>query len=293
VASGVSSYDSQNHCRTIFIDRFDDGSQQFIEDETVFSSVDSEGGADSRVRSDQLYPSADAVATVIAEVYEDGSVLDEHGVSYPLGTHSVSKRRGETLRDLVVLEGAASTIEVGLAWGLSCLFLCEGLLRSGRGLPRHVAIDPFQSGGWGNAGLVLMRRAGLAPVVEFLELDSKVALPQLLHAGRRFDLGFVDGDHKFESVFADMLYMTRLVKPGGLIVVDDVWMPAIRLAVAYFETNLGLELVAEDVAPGAFRWTRKPPWSRESVPSGTGELAVLRQPTFERERGWDDFIPFF
>jgi predicted O-methyltransferase YrrM len=244
------------------------------------------------VTSDRLDPSADAVAAVIAEVYEAGSVFDQHGVAWPLGATSISRRQGETLRDLVVSEGAASTIEVGFAWGLSCLFMCEGLLRSSHRLPRHVAIDPFQSGGWGNAGLALVRRAGLSPIVEFQELDSKVALPRLMAAERQFDFGFIDGDHKFESVFADMLYMTRLVRPGGVIVIDDVWMPAIRLAVSYFESNIGLELLSPDEVPHAFRWTRKRLW-RGSVPSGTGDLAVLRQPTVERERGWDDFVPFF
>lgn len=238
------------------------------------------------------HPSADFVSRVIDEVYEEGSVLDQHGVSCPLDAHSVSRRRGETIRDLVMSTGAASTIEVGLAWGLSCLFLCEGLLRSGCDTPRHLAIDPFQNSSWGNAGLILTRRAGLAPIVEFLELDSKVALPRLMDVGDRFDFGFVDGDHKFESVFTDLLFMTRLVKPGGLIVVDDVWMPAIRLAIAYFEENLGLELLA-DAAPNAFRWASRRRWPRVSVRSGTGELAVLRLPHVERERGWDDFVPFF
>jgi predicted O-methyltransferase YrrM len=237
-------------------------------------------------------PTAEAVAQVIAEVYDEGLVLDQNGVSYPLGAHSVSRSRGETLRDLVVSEGASTTIEVGLAWGLSCLSICEGLLRTRRDRPRHVAIDPFESDAWGNAGLVLIRRAGLEGLVELLELDSKIALPRLMDAKHEFDLGFIDGDHKFESIFSDLLYMTALVKPGGLIVVDDVWMPAIRLAIAYFETNLGLELIP-DAAPNAFAWARKPRWSRASVPNGTGELAVLRRPTVERKRDWDDFRLFF
>ena len=64
-------------------------------------------------------------------------------------------------------------------------------------------------------------------------------------AGRRgqreFDLAFVDGDHRFEGVFLDLYFMTRLVKPGGLVVVDDMWMPSVRTAVAYVEKNLGLD----------------------------------------------------
>jgi predicted O-methyltransferase YrrM len=42
-------------------------------------------------------------------------------------------------------EGAAHTIEIGLGYGMSALYLCEGLLANGRTDARHVAIDPFQS----------------------------------------------------------------------------------------------------------------------------------------------------
>ena len=41
-------------------------------------------------------------------------------------------------------------------------------------------------------------------------------------------LAFVDGDHRFEGVFLDLYFMTRLVTPGALVVVDDMWMPAVR-----------------------------------------------------------------
>jgi hypothetical protein len=70
-------------------------------------------------------------------------------------------------------------------------------------------------------------------------------------------------------------FMTRLVRPDGLVVVDDMWMPAVRTAVAYVDQNLGVTL-APDALPNAFRWRRRPLSS--GVPSGTGDMAVLRLP---------------
>ena len=230
------------------------------------------------------------VAAVLDEVYAAGSVPTENGDLHPLEPVAVERPEGESLRDLALAEGATRTIEVGLALGLSALFLGEAILRSGAGGAQHVAIDPFQRPYFGNAGLLLIERAGLGGVVEFVEEDSKTALPRMAAAGEEFDLAFVDGDHKFESVFADLLYMTRLVKPGGVIVVDDMWMPAVRLAVSYFERNLRLQLLP-DATPFAFRWTARRPWSREVCP-GRGDYAVLRQPVEPVERSWDDFVPF-
>jgi hypothetical protein len=63
-------------------------------------------------------------------------------------------------------------------------------------------------------------------------------LPQLLRAGRQFDIGFVDGNHRFAAVFVDLYYLGLLVKRGGVITLDDYDLPGIRRAVAFFVTNL-------------------------------------------------------
>jgi predicted O-methyltransferase YrrM len=202
-----------------------------------------------------------------------------------LAPHSIERPQGEALRDLAVAEGATTTIEVGLALGMSALFLCQAVMRRGG---HHVAIDPFQEESWKGAGLRTLRDAGVDDVVEVIEEESQLALPRLVSEGRQFDFAFVDGDHRFEGVFLDLYYMTRLVKPGGLVVVDDMWMPAVRTAVAYVEKNFAATL-EHDALPGAFKW-RQRPMSR-GVPSGTGDTAVLRLPTERPPLRWDEFVP--
>jgi hypothetical protein len=92
----------------------------------------------------------------------------------------------------------------------------------------------------------------------------------------------------FEGVFLDLYFMTRLVRPGGLVVVDDMWMPAVRTAVAYVERNLAVTLET-DALPNAFRW-RSRRLSR-GVPTGTGDTAVLRLPKERPKSRWDEFVP--
>jgi|SRR5215211_1543264 len=221
----------------------------------------------------------------VERVYRTGSVPDASGNSIDLAPHSVERAEGEALRDLAVAEGARETIEVGLALGISALFFCEAVVKHGG---RHTAIDPFQQESWNGAGLRTLREAGVRDVVEVIEEESQLALPRLVAEGRIFDFAFVDGDHRFEGVFLDLYYMTRLVKPGGLVVVDDMWMPAARMAVAYVDKNLGARL-EPTALPNAFRWRRRP--LSRGVPSGSGEMAVLRLPRERPNLRWDEFVP--
>ena len=230
-------------------------------------------------------PDADRLAAYLDEAYRRGNVRTPGGDSIGLAPHSIEREQGEAMRELAVAEGAERTIEVGLALGMSALFLCQAVIVHGGS---HVAIDPFQEASWKLAGVTALADAGVRELVEVLEEESQIALPRLVAEGREFDFAFIDGDHRFESVLLDLYYMTRLVRPRGLIVVDDMWMPSIRTAVAYVEKNMGLTLEPEALADG-FRWRHRP--LARGVPAGRGGLAVLRTPAEPPDLRWDAFVP--
>jgi hypothetical protein len=50
---------------------------------------------------------------------------------------------------------------------------------------------------------------------------SQIALPRLLGDGFVADAAFVDGSHIFRNVFVDLFYLRELVRPGGLVILDD------------------------------------------------------------------------
>jgi hypothetical protein len=91
---------------------------------------------------------------------------------------------------------------------------------------------------------------------------------------RTFDLAFVDGDHRFDGVFLDLAYLGRLVRPAGIVFVDDYQLPAVVRAVSFFVTNTGW--VAEEVS----RTDPDHNW------------VALRTPAEPRERAWDFFVDF-
>jgi predicted O-methyltransferase YrrM len=155
----------------------------------------------------------------------------------------------ERLRGWVVAEQARSTIEIGLAYGVSALAICDGLAEVGTGTT-HVVIDPFQATSrFDSAGLRLLDEAGVADMVEFHPEPSELVLPRLLAEGRQFDLAFVDGNHRFDWVFIDLALLGRLVRMGGVIFVDDYQLPGVAKAIGFFVANRGWRIEQDSLPP--------------------------------------------
>jgi predicted O-methyltransferase YrrM len=188
-------------------------------------------------------PGAVAVRAVIERLLRERTIVAQSdGTTHQIFPTAVRAEDASALRRLVAREAPRQSIEIGLAYGISALHICDGLLQSAPADARHTVIDPFQHSRFAGCGLQVLREAGLASMVEHHAEPSHFALPQLLHSGRQFDLAFVDGNHRFDAVFVDLYYLARLVRRGGLIILDDYGMPAIRRAVAFFTANLGWAL---------------------------------------------------
>ena len=161
-------------------------------------------------------------------------------------TVSLPRADCDVLRDAVRAEQAVVVIEVGLAYGSSALAIGEALASNAAPECRHVIVDPFQMTAFGGAGWQAMCEAGLDRTTLLLFEPSSVALPRLLGEGLVADAAFVDGSHRFHEVFLDLYYLRKLVRPGGLVVLDDATFPSVATALAYFDVNLRWERVDLD-----------------------------------------------
>ena len=159
---------------------------------------------------------------------------------------------GAALSAWISRESARRTLETGLGYAVSTLFICEGLLANGGGVS-HVAIDPRLPNSHVDTGLRALEEAGVRELVEFHAEGSEVVLPRLLAEGRRFDLAFVDGNHRFEGVFLDLVYCGRLVRQAGVVFADDTQLPAVRRATAFCVSNLGWT-VEDEGREGEHEW---------------------------------------
>jgi predicted O-methyltransferase YrrM len=156
--------------------------------------------------------------------------------------------------------GARRTLETGLGFAVATLFICEALLEHGSGVS-HVAADPYQLAAlpqhrtrFAGAGLRALEDAGVRHVVEFHAEESQIVLPRLLAEGRSFDLAFLDGNHRFEGVFLDLVYAGRLLNPGGIVFVDDMQLPAVARAVSFCVSNLGWRVEDEGGEGDEHEW---------------------------------------
>lgn len=151
----------------------------------------------------------------------------------------ISVEQGLLIHDLIIERGAKRTLEIGMAYGFSTLYMLAALAANGRGI--HTAIDPFQKSDWGGVGLT--RAIELAPQFEaqdsfrFIEDRSDRVAADFARAGSRFDLIFIDGNHRFDDVLVDFYLYAQVCALGGLIIFDDMWMPSIRTVVAYIRAN--------------------------------------------------------
>ncbi|HEY7174685.1 MAG TPA: class I SAM-dependent methyltransferase, partial [Micromonosporaceae bacterium] len=162
-------------------------------------------------------------------------------------TVTMPERDCDLLRDLLIAERVENVVEVGLAYGSSALAIGEALLAVGRPRPRHVIVDAFQGTAWSNVGWNLLRSAGLDAIATLMVAPSSIALSRPVVDGFVADAAFVDGSHRFHEVFVDLYFLRKIVRAGGLVVLDDHWAPSVRAAVRYYERNLGWTRV-----PGAF-----------------------------------------
>ncbi|HWC43786.1 MAG TPA: class I SAM-dependent methyltransferase, partial [Actinomycetota bacterium] len=122
---------------------------------------------------------------------------------------------------------------------------------------------------------------GLDTIARLVTQPSSLALPQLVAEGLTADAAFVDGSHRFHEVFVDLYFLGKIVRPGGIIVLDDHHWPSVRTAAHYFEVNLGWREL-----PGAFAGGTVDP------ATGHPRLRALRLPDSRLEPGFERFRPF-
>lgn len=129
---------------------------------------------------------------------------------------AVSAQQGRFLQLLAQLHGARRALELGTLAGYSAICLARGLAGPDRHLttleldPRHAAVARAN-----------LDRAGLADVVDVRVGPAAESARTLLEEGAEpFDLVFIDADKPSGPTYLDLAM--QLVRPGGLVVVDNV-----------------------------------------------------------------------
>jgi predicted O-methyltransferase YrrM len=198
-----------------------------------------------RVQRQQLYPN-----DILRSILETKQVSDASGNVIQLDSN-IAPDEGKYLYNLITTNNMTRTLEVGMAYGVSALYIAQAHKDLGHTeqVPRghaddassyrhHVAIDPFQSTQWASIGSFNLMKAGLRHLVSLVEQESHFALPHLtMHQASMFDLCFIDGMHLFDYTLVDFYYSDLLVREGGYVVFDDAHMPSVQKVIAHALKN--------------------------------------------------------
>jgi predicted O-methyltransferase YrrM len=231
--------------------------------------------------------------TVLEEINKTRQVRPvDGGDSIPL-VSAISHEEGLFLQDLVRKVDPKVTLEVGLAYGISALYICDALrIREGT---RHIAIDPYQHKHWGNGiGMANLRRAGFGDIVQLIEKPSHLVLPELEMASQEVDFAFIDSWHTFDFTLIDFFYIDHVLRVGGIVAIDDTNWRAVRQVCRFVVTNRAYSVVG---TCGAYSWKRRIaerllsiiPFCRSNFELGIRGRCVAFRKEKHDDRPWSHF----
>jgi predicted O-methyltransferase YrrM len=148
--------------------------------------------------------------------------LREETARMPMAGMQISPDQGQFMALLVRLIGARNCLEIGTFTGYSSLAVALALPADGRVVCCDVSEEYTEVArrAWASAGIADKITLHIAP--------ARATLDKLRAAGRRgsFDFAFIDADKaNYDAYYEASL---ELVRPGGLIAIDNVlWSGAV------------------------------------------------------------------
>jgi predicted O-methyltransferase YrrM len=166
------------------------------------------------------------VNAVLRSILSSDSVTDGERTfplrhpDFPALPAHMDEGEGALLREIVRRVKPRVSLEIGFAYGVSTLYICDELAEVNPSA-RHIVMDPFQSTQWRGIGLRNVRQAGFGSMVDFREDHSEIVLPELVRSGLVADFALIDGWHTFDQVMVEFYYLNRLLRAGGVMAFDD------------------------------------------------------------------------
>jgi predicted O-methyltransferase YrrM len=176
---------------------------------------------------------------VLKEILQCNRVTDG---THILPLHSaISEEEGEVISKVFTMVKPDMSLEVGFAYGISTLYVCDALAQN-RKDSKHIVIDHDQSGGWRGIGIKNITRAGYRGFIDLHEQGSEIVLPNLLCKGTKIQAAVIDGWHTFDHALVDFFYINKMLDVGGIVILDDTNWPAIQRLTYHISTYPAYEV---------------------------------------------------
>lgn len=171
---------------------------------------------------------------ILQQVFDTNLVYDDQGNAIPLDSN-VSLEEALLLASAIMEIKPSCSVEVGLAKGVSTLAILGAINTIGVG--HHVVCDPFQSE-YGNAGIEMVRRAGLTHCWEFHRKFPEEVIPNL----ESVQFAFIDASHLFDLTMMEFVLVDKKLESGGVVGFHDFWMPSLQKLFRFIKNNRAYEI---------------------------------------------------
>jgi len=180
-------------------------------------------------------PMVETIRAKIEAVHRRKHVVLSDGTRKQI-TGAVRTDEAARMAALILERQYRSTLETGVAFGVSTLAICLAL-DAVKADTIHYGVDPEQWSVHQGAAVALHDEHGIQTPLRILEGCSHEVLPALLKEGVQLDFAFIDGWHTFDYTLLDFFYIDKLLKPRGVVAFHDCWMPSKRKVLRYITTH--------------------------------------------------------
>lgn len=142
--------------------------------------------------------------------------LREATAKLPMSRMQIAPEQGQFMALLIKLISAKKTLEVGVFTGYSALVTALALPNDGK----IIACDKDER--YTNMAKPYWERANVSHKIDLRIASAQLTLQQLITDGQEntFDFAFIDADKRSYPIYYEQVL--RLVRPGGLIAIDNV-----------------------------------------------------------------------
>jgi caffeoyl-CoA O-methyltransferase len=176
--------------------------------------------------------------TAIARLWERKLDQDQRNAPFETRHRNLEPTSAEFLSALAAGTGSRLILEVGGSSGLSTIGLAAAV-RETSGRLITIEIEPQRQA----EARETLQSLGLDAYVEFRSGDAGEILP---HLANPFDLAFIDCEKQDYIRFFDMIR----IKPGGIVVADNILSHNLVEYVAHVRSKLNVESITLPVGKG-------------------------------------------
>ncbi|MEZ4766908.1 MAG: O-methyltransferase [Caldilineales bacterium] len=181
---------------------------------------------------------------------------------------NIGPEQGKGLQLLMAAIGASRVLEVGTFYGYSAVWIARALPAGGRLICLEVSAEHADKAGG------FLAEAGLSHLVDICVGPGRELLPTL-DGEAPFDLIFLDADRENYAHYLD--WVERLLRPGGILAVDNAYMrgrladPAPQPGDAYAASYAGMTALLDRLASS-------PQWVSTVLPFEDGLAVAVYRP---------------